>query len=180
MNLETIQQQMIDANVNDLFGTKKEVKALPDILSDDEVIQYATSGFIGNSTVLVVLTQKRVIFIDKGLLYGIKSTEIPLDMVNGVSYEKGLVQGKVSVVNGAVTTEITNIAKDNASTLSAKIKETAESYKEVLRNNRNINNTSIDNIDNDIDQIRKFKSLLDDGILTKDEFEAKKKQILGI
>lgn len=30
------------------------------------------------------------------------------------------------------------------------------------------------------DEIRKFKQLLDDGIITKEEFEAKKKQLLGI
>ncbi|MGA3599022.1 SHOCT domain-containing protein [Lysinibacillus agricola] len=30
------------------------------------------------------------------------------------------------------------------------------------------------------DEILKFKKLLDDGILTKEEFDAKKKQLLGI
>lgn len=32
----------------------------------------------------------------------------------------------------------------------------------------------------DADELRKFKALLDDGIITAAEFEAKKKQILGI
>ena len=30
------------------------------------------------------------------------------------------------------------------------------------------------------DTIRKYKQLLDDGIITKDEFEAKKREILGL
>ena len=30
------------------------------------------------------------------------------------------------------------------------------------------------------DKIRELKDLLDDGILTQDEFDAKKKQLLGI
>lgn len=30
------------------------------------------------------------------------------------------------------------------------------------------------------DEIRKFKKLADDGIITKEEFEAKKKQLLGL
>lgn len=34
--------------------------------------------------------------------------------------------------------------------------------------------------DTNIDDLRKLKSLLDDGILTQDEFDAKKKQILGL
>lgn len=34
--------------------------------------------------------------------------------------------------------------------------------------------------DSSADEIRKFKSLLDDGIITKEEFDAKKKQLLGL
>ena len=30
------------------------------------------------------------------------------------------------------------------------------------------------------DELRKYKELLDDGIITQDEFDAKKKQILGL
>lgn len=77
MELQEVKKQLSAANVSDTFGTKKEIKALPEILNDDEVIQYATSGFVDGNTVLIVLTQKRILFIDKGLLYGIKSTEIP-------------------------------------------------------------------------------------------------------
>lgn len=43
--LDKILQQMKDAGVSDTFGTKKEIKSLPDILDDNEVVKYATSGF---------------------------------------------------------------------------------------------------------------------------------------
>jgi predicted Zn-dependent peptidase len=33
---------------------------------------------------------------------------------------------------------------------------------------------------NPSDEIRKFKSLLDDGIISQEEFDAKKKQLLGL
>ncbi len=125
---------------------------------------------------LVVLTQKRVIFIDKGLIYGIKSTEIPLDMVNGVSYSKGILLGKVSITNGAITTAIDNVDKNTAPILTDKIKETAE-HKESLRTP--VKNTPIQVLDGP-DQIKKYKSLEDEGIITHEEFEAKKKQIMGI
>lgn len=32
----------------------------------------------------------------------------------------------------------------------------------------------------DADEIRKYKALLDDGIITQEEFDAKKKQLLGL
>ena len=34
--------------------------------------------------------------------------------------------------------------------------------------------------ENDIAKIKKFKELLDSGIITQEEFEAKKKQLLGL
>ena len=54
--------------------------------------------------------------------------------------------------------------------VNSKIKET--------RSNRNTGNnaSSVSNAD----EIRKYKKLLDDGIITHREFEAKKKQLLGL
>ncbi|HAH94421.1 MAG TPA: SHOCT domain-containing protein, partial [Dielma fastidiosa] len=34
--------------------------------------------------------------------------------------------------------------------------------------------------DDPTEQLRKYKSLLDDGIITQEEFDSKKKQILGL
>ncbi|WP_285110379.1 PH domain-containing protein [Pediococcus sp. AC40] len=178
MDLKEIQRQMEKAGVSDTFGTKKEVKALPEILNDDETIQYATSGFVDGNTVLIVLTQKRILFIDKGLIFGIKSTEIPLDMVNGVSYSKGLLFGKISITNGAVTTLVEQVDKNTAPIMVNKIKESSEKYKESLHTlSSNISSTTpLDGPD----QIKKYKELLDEGIITQEEFNAKKKQILEL
>lgn len=39
---------------------------------------------------------------------------------------------------------------------------------------------SQDDVNDTVEKIRKFKGLLDDGIITQEEFEAKKKQLLGL
>ncbi|WP_081589606.1 PH domain-containing protein [Liquorilactobacillus vini] len=175
--LAKIQRQFYNAGVSDLFGTKKEVKALPDILNDDEIVKYATSGFVEENTVLVVCTNQRILFIDKGMLYGIKSTEIPLDMVNGVSYSKGLVLGSISVVNGAKTTEIKNVNKETASLMANAIKKAAIEYKANLQENKSNSTSQIYDLAN---ELRELKSLVNDGIITQEDFEAKKKQILNL
>lgn len=133
MDLQTVKQQFKDANVSDTFGTKKEIKYLPEIMAEDEVIQYATSGIVEENTVLVVCTNERVLFIDKGMIYGVKSNEIPLDMVNSVSYSKGMMFGEISVVNGAITTKIEQVNKDTAPIMTEAIKKAAKKYKESLR-----------------------------------------------
>ncbi|KZU13072.1 Phage protein [Lactiplantibacillus plantarum] len=98
-------------------------------------------------------------------------------MINGVSYSKGLMFGKVSITNGAVTTLIDNVDKSTAPILAEKIKVAAEQYKESLH--VSVQNSSASVLDGP-DQIRKYKSLADEGIITQEEFEAKKKQILGV
>lgn len=46
------------------------------------------------------------------------------------------------------------------------------------QNNSVINN--INNVSSSADEIIKFKKLFDDGIITEDEFSAKKMQLLGL
>ncbi|UTC13203.1 hypothetical protein A4W75_05460 [Latilactobacillus curvatus] len=172
--LNRIKVMLDDAGVSDLFGTKKEVKALPEIISDNENILYATSGLVDGNTVLAVLTDIRILFIDKGLVYGIKSSEIPLNMINGVSYSKGMVLGSISVVNGAITTKIDNVSKATAPIFVDKIKDATAALKQ------NSQQTIVTNTSSTADEILKFKNLLDQGIITDEEFTAKKKELLGL
>lgn len=174
--MDVIHSQMDEAGVSDLFGTKKEIKELPNILDLEhgEKIIYLASGMDSDgNTVLIVCTNTRVITIDKGLLYGVKTNVIPLDMVNGVTYSNGLELGKIAITNGALVIGYSNIYNDAVKKLAEAIKNQAYIFK-----NKSIEK---DKPSNDFaDQIRSLKSLLDDGIITQEEFDAKKKQILGI
>lgn len=169
-----IQNMLSKAGVSDLFGTRKEVKALPDIIGDEETIIYATSGLVAGNTILAILTDSRVLFIDKGMVYGMKSSEIPLSMINGVSYSKGLLLGSISIINGATTTKIDNVSKETASLFVDKIKEASANLKETSQQTVITNNVS------SADEILKFKKLLDEEIITQEEFNAKKKELLGL
>lgn len=176
--LDEIKKQFEDAGVSDLWGTKKEVSALPELLNDDETVKYATSGLVDGNTVLMVCTDERIIFIDKGMVYGIKSTEIPLDMVNSVNYEKGMLMGSISIVNGAVKTEVKNVMKETAPKMIDAIKS---ARKEFMHPSQNNSQSSSDKPAKSItDQLHELKSLVDEGNLTQDEFNAKKKQLLNI
>lgn len=171
--LDIVMQQLNDAGVGNLFGTRKEIKALPDIIdiANGEKILYAATAFVETNSVLVICTNKRVLFLDHGLLYGSKATSIPLDMINSVSYSKGLMLGSIAVTNGATTIQIENMQPYPAQKLAETIKQAAAGFKKA-----SAQSTS----NNDLSQLRELKQLLDDGIITKEEFDAKKKQILGI
>lgn len=170
--MNKILKQMEKAGVSDTFGTKKEIKALPGVLDDDEVIKYATSGFWNSNTVLMICTDQRVIFLNKNMIYGTDRNDIPLNTINAVSYSSKILFAIITITNGANTTVIEQISKETAEPMVKAIKDAQQNY----INRQNVSAQPLD----EADQIRKFKSLLDDGIITQEEFEAKKKQILGL
>ena len=64
------------------------------------------------------------------------------------------------------------------------IKKESVNYKESLQtpnsNNSSTQQKTSNNTDDLIKQLRELKNLVDEGILTEEEFNAKKKQLLGL
>ena len=59
---------------DDQFFTKKELKHLPEILREGEQLLAFTSGIMDGNTWLISLTDRRIIFLDKGMIWGLKQT----------------------------------------------------------------------------------------------------------
>lgn len=171
--LEEIQAEIRALPTKDLWGTKKEVKELPRILSDDEHVKAICSGVVGGDTWLIVCTEKRILFLDKGLIYGLKQRETPIEKINSVEQQKGLVLGAIAIWDGATKMEIKNVAKAAVAPFVTAVHEQIETYKNRMRPSTSAAPVST------ADEIRKLKGLLDDGILTQAEFDAKKAELLA-
>lgn len=179
-----IKKQLIDAQVFDFWFNNKELKSLQDILEykNGEVIKYATSGLKEEQnesrTVLILCTNRRVLFLNKNMFFGGDSTDIPLNMVNSVQLTTHLLLADITIINGATATKLKQLNKDAARILAKTIKEESLKFQQRLLHPQSESNS---NQQLDIpDQIRKYKQLADDGIITEDEFNAKKKQLLGL
>lgn len=172
--MKKIIDQLHDCGFSDSYMTGRELKKLPDLIGDNETIKYAASGFYdeNSSSVLIVVTNKRVLLENKKLLFGSQNSEIPLTMINNVSYNSGLIMAKVFITSGTKTHEITSVPKALVEGLTKTIR--VESERE-----RNQSQSSNQNND-DIDELRKLKKLVDENVITEEEFEAKKKQILDL
>lgn len=177
-----IKKQLIDTEVFDLSFNNKELKALPKILDykNGEEIKYAASGTKVEGeetrTVLVICTNRRVIFLNKNMFFGGDSTDIPLNMINSVQLVTHLLLADISITTGANTTMLKQLTKESAGILAKTIKQESLKFQQQMLH-PNVNETkSTDSAD----EIRKFKQLADDGIITQEEFEAKKKQLLGL
>ncbi len=105
-DLNYVQQRIKNMENVDRFGTRKEIKELPSILHPDEDLIYITSGFLDGNTWLIACTNKRVIFLDKGLIYGLKQFEIPLDKINSIGHTKGIFFGKITIWQGSTKYQV--------------------------------------------------------------------------
>lgn len=167
-----LKQQLIDSKSFDFFGVKKEIKYLPEIIDfNKEKIVYVCSGMLNNHTWLIVCTTQRIIFLNKNMIYGMQQEVIPLNVINAVTFTQKLALGTISITNGANITTIESVNKMATPIMVKKIQE-------AKNNLLNLSQSPTSN--NDLNDLRKLKSLLDDHIITQSEFEAKKKQILNI
>lgn len=71
------------------------------------------------------------------------------------------------------------VSDENTIIFTKKELQQATELKSLIESMQNENISPI-NQTSDADELKKFKRLLDDGVLTQDEFDAKKKQILGL
>ena len=159
---------------DDQFFTKKELNHLPEVLSDGEQVLAFTSGLMGANTWLITLTDRRIIFLDKGMIYGLKQTTIDLDKVNSVSGQTGLIFGKIIIEDGASSRVIENVWKKTVVAFTNKVRDAIEARKSAARP------VAMQHIEDDVvTKLEKLAALLDKGILTKDEFAAQKLKLLA-
>lgn len=166
-----ILEKLKELKMYDTFGTKKELKELPKILEVNEDIKYLVSGMWESKTYVIVATNLRVIFLDIGMVYGTTKHELQYDKISSVSYKKGVLLSEIDVYHGSHKITIENIPNNYVDKMVDTIRQqTGKENKSDIQNNT----ISIP------DEIIKYKALLDDGIITNEEFEKKKKELLNI
>jgi hypothetical protein len=155
---------------DDQFFTKKELNHLPKILADGEQVLAFTSGLMDNHTWLITLTDRRIIFLDKGMFFGLKQITIDLDKVNAVTGETGFLLGKIKIEDGAKERLIDNVWKKTVIQFTNKARDAISAYKHH-------GSMPIDH-DDHISKLERLAILKEKGILTQKEFEQQKAKIL--
>ena len=65
----------------EIYLKRKEIKELPKILSENEKLDNIIQGMYNGGIGILVSTNYRLIFIDKGLLYELKVEDFPLNKI---------------------------------------------------------------------------------------------------
>lgn len=155
----------------------RSIEELPKILWEDEAIEDAVSGSMHKKNGLVIATNKRLIFISKGLIGG-SVEDIPYDKMSSIQYDTGLIMGGISVFTSGNKIEIENVQKPRVRPFAERLRArvTAAQQSAAAAPAGPVSGDGPD----PAEQLRKFAALRDDGIITDEDFEAKKRELLGL
>ena len=173
MDIVEIENQIKNASDRNIKSSKRQLKALSLMLHDNEKILYltSTSRALGPILPIIILcTNYRVLIMQKGLAYGNDIKQIALDKINTIDYHLSALYGTFQIIDGAgKEIKIKDVPKKEVVKLVKTIQEAVNDY----------DNSSTQS-NNGINDLKKLKELADQGIITQEEFEAKKKQILRL
>lgn len=166
---ERLKKQLIDAGVFDIWFNDEDLAPLIAAVKDEEIIQYAAIGINEHSENVMLVCSNRNLIILKKKHSDEQVEVIDLKQVKSVILKNQLMYGELSLIVGNQSLDINSINKVPAEILADNIKKWSK-----------IAEGEDDDFDQHLEQVKKLKELLDQGILTEEEFQAKKKQILKI
>ena len=106
---ESLLEDLSKNGFETFFGVNKEFRYLSKALARNENVLAGVSGLMNGNTILCVLTNRQVWLIDHGLVFGVRTSTIPLEKINQVSYQRHMFFGDVEITNGADVTELRNV-----------------------------------------------------------------------
>lgn len=173
--LEEIQEKLKNLDGLSKFFGRREIKELPNILWEDEELLNLVQGMYNTANGILIATNRRLIFIDKGIFGRLKVEDFPYEKISSMLYSTGIMFGKVTLFTSGNRAEITQIEKAHvrvfAETIRARI-----SSNDAPKETRELKNSTV----SAADEILKYKNLLDAGAVTQEEFDTKKKELLGL
>ena len=168
--MNDLQQELKDVGVMPSFIGRKEVNELPKILDQDEKVVALVTGVYNKGLGILVATPRRLLFVDKGMIYGLKIEDFGLDKVSSIQYSSGMLTADVTIMASGNAAKIDSVEKTAGRDFCDKVRS--------LLSQKPAAPVAAQQVDV-ADQLEKFAVLKEKGIITQEEFDAQKKKLLG-
>jgi len=153
----------------------KEIKRLVRYLWEDEHVERMAAGNYGKGQGLLALTDRRLLFVKEGMT---KQTEdFPVEKVSSVQWASGITTGTITIFASGNKAEIKGVNKDDGKEMADHLRQRLSAPKPMAAS-APTDGTTADAPDIP-DQIRKLGELRDSVVLTAEEFDAKKAELLS-
>jgi len=171
---EEINEQIRKSGAGGLL-TRKEINELPHILWEDETVEKIVSGYYNGGTGILVASNKRLIFIDKGLLYGLRVEDFPYDRVTSIQYKTGLALGDITIFASGNNAVIQNVPKGDVKPFSEYVRARIT----AISLHASAPPTPLPPQEDMFTKLERLAALRDKGILSDEEFNQQKAKILN-
>lgn len=174
--LNTIEETIQMAGFGKKKAMAKQIQMFDDRLSDEGESLLGVCASIKGTTQLYVSDKRVILHEIKGFVSN-NEKSIPLNSIGSINITSKFVYATLEIVTSGNVAVIEDVPVAIAQEIKAiiehlKSQDTKKEYNAIQNHNTETLDIS--------DQLIKLKSLVDAGILTQDEFDAKKKQLLGI
>lgn len=157
----------------------KQVKPAVEHLEPNEKIHEGVLGVyetksLGNDTIkngAFLATDRRLFFFGKRT-FGFDSESFPYNSISSFEYSKKVMGYKISFFASGNKVEMKWIGEGDVDSFVTFVK--------MKMNEKHQSAPTQRNDDSAFEKVKEFKELLDMGIITLDEFETKKKELLGL
>jgi hypothetical protein len=156
------------------MGAGRELKNLPNHLHDGERVELVATGTYANGTGLLVLTDRRLLFVKDGITS--KTTEDFLfSRITSVQLKTGMVMSRRVITVSGNAAEITNVQKDDGQAMADAIRAIINAPVAVAEPAAPAAAPQPDVYE----QLKKLAELRDAGILSEAEFDTKKAELVS-
>jgi Bacterial PH domain/Protein of unknown function (DUF2510)/Short C-terminal domain len=153
------------------FGAGREVKKLPGHLWEDETVELLSSGQVGENNGLLALTGHRLIFLFEGWMGKSAFEDFPITNISSISYKAGMILATIEVYASGNKAVIKNVNKADAKDIADAIR---------ARLGRPAAEATAQAAPSEADELAKWAALRDSGVISAEDFQVKKRQLLGL
>lgn len=181
---EQVWEQVNALQKSYIFYTRKEINYLPRILSEGERILAITSGFMQNRTWLAVCTDRRILFVDCGMFFGVRQVQINLDRLQTIESDIGLVFGSIRVVDAGSAMTIGMVLRSTIAHFVRTVQDAMDHYKRTMAYDiaRATTNAATGHLPGSakpmLDDLERLARLKAEGYLSESEYAAAKAKLL--
>jgi len=157
------------------IGAGREIKKFTGYLWEDETVDLMAGGTYGSGQGLLALTDRRLLFLKDGVFS--KTTEdFPMEKISSVQWSSGFGTGTLTVFASGNKAKIKNVQKDDGRQIADTIRERLSGKAAPSPQREEAGAAHQPDI---YEQLAKLGKLRDAGVLTPEEFDTKKAELLS-
>ncbi|HET7657514.1 MAG TPA: PH domain-containing protein [Bacillales bacterium] len=153
------------------MGHRKSLDELNEILNENETIELNMGAFHDSKNGILALTNKRILFVSKGLFSGSTVKEFSFESIHSVEYHTGATGSKITLYSS----DHENVFEDIGDP-KEEVKRFVDLFNQKMEDPAPASTEQ--NEEDVIGQLERLAKLKEQGVLTDEEFQAQKEKVL--